>query len=54
MDRVISTFNKAFIFTKLRIYAKFYDNKTLAKIFQFNVREVVLVSNVKHMLKVLR
>ena len=36
-DRVILPFHEGFNFTKLRIYAKFHENKTLAKISEFTV-----------------
>ena len=36
-DRVISPFHEGFTFTKLRLYAKFRENKTLAKIFEFTL-----------------
>ena len=36
-DRVISPFREDFIFTKLRIYAKFHENKTFMKISEFKV-----------------
>ena len=42
-DRVISPIREDFIFTKLNfVYAKFRENKTLAKIFEFTV--IVLIS----------
>ena len=38
-ERVILPFREGFIFTKLRIaYAKFHENKVLAKISEFTVR----------------
>ena len=36
-DRVILPFREGFIFTKLRICAKFCENKVLAKISEFTV-----------------
>ena len=36
-DRVILPFREGFIFTKLRSYAKFRENKVLAKISEFTV-----------------
>ena len=37
IDRMISPFREGIIFTKLRIYAKFHENKTFAKISEFTV-----------------